>query len=208
LTESEEVDGASIFSNTVTSLIAEPVAAILRSIEQTRSALGEAMQLAASVSGREVPDELPKLAGMPMVDLNEISQKIVIEKPDVFSLLGKGMLTSHVQRKLETKYDRTLLEFLSFYANRLRRWMEQSINALRNAFAEFADMHRAHFEVALVYRICQPSRGIFEFCVNGRILRTLPRSAARKFPDPPEKSQTNNPVPFENWKLRVIHARS
>jgi GTPase Era involved in 16S rRNA processing len=148
LTESEEVDGASIFSNTVTSLIAEPVAAILRSIEQTRSALGEAMQLAASVSGREVPDELPKLAGMPMVDLNEISQKIVIEKPGVFSLLGKGMLTSHVQRKLAAKYDRTLLEFLSLYANRLRRWMEQSINALRNGFTEFADMHRARFEVA------------------------------------------------------------
>lgn len=58
------------------------------------------------------------------------------------------MLTSHVQRKLEAKYDRTLLEFLSLYANRLRRWMEQSINALRNVFTEFAGIHRAHFEVA------------------------------------------------------------
>ncbi len=148
LTESEEVDAASIFSETVTSLIAEPVAATLRSIEQTRRALAEAMQIAASASGSEAPDELPKAAGMPMVDVNEISQKIVIEKPGVFSLLGKGMLTSHVQRKLEAKYDRTLLEFLSLYANRLRRWMEQSINALRNAFTEFADMHRAHFGVA------------------------------------------------------------
>ena len=41
-----------------------------------------------------------------------------------------------------------LLEFLSLYANRLRRWMEQSINALRNAFNECSDMHRAHFEAA------------------------------------------------------------
>jgi hypothetical protein len=48
LTESEEVDIASIFSNTVTSLIAEPVAATLRSIEQTRYALTEAMQVAIS----------------------------------------------------------------------------------------------------------------------------------------------------------------
>jgi GTP-binding protein EngB required for normal cell division len=148
LTESEEVDTASIFSNTVTSLIAEPVAATLRSIEQTRRALTEAMQVAASTSGREAPDELPKPAGLPMVDVNEISQWIVIEKPGVFSLLGKGMLTSHVQRKLESKCDRTLLEFLSLYANRLRRWMEQSINALRNVFTEFAEIHRAHFEVA------------------------------------------------------------
>jgi GTP-binding protein EngB required for normal cell division len=148
LTESEEVDAASIFSETVTSLIAEPVAATLRSIEQTRNALAEAMQIAASASGSEAPDELPKPAGMPMVDVNEISQKIVIEKPGVFSLLGKGILTSRVQRKLEAKYDRTLLEFLSLYANRLRRWMEQSINALRNVFTEFADMHRANFGVA------------------------------------------------------------
>ena len=148
LTESEDVDAASIFSETVTSLIAEPVAATLRSIEQTRCALAEAMQVAASASGQEVVDELPKPAEMPMVDVNEISKKIVVEKPRVLSLLGKGMLTSHVQRKLEAEYDRTLLEFLSLYANRLRRWMEQSINALRNAFSEFADMHRAHFEVA------------------------------------------------------------
>ena len=58
------------------------------------------------------------------------------------------MLAAHVRRRLESEYDRALLDFLSLYANRLRRWMEQSINALRNAFAAFADMHRAHFEAA------------------------------------------------------------
>src|SRR4029450_9210911 len=114
MAEAEEVDAASSFSETLTSLIAEPVAATLRSIEQTRDALAEAMQVAASASGQEVVDELPKPAGMPMVDVNEISKKIVVEKPRVLSLLGKGMLTSHVQRKLEAEYDRTLLEFLAF----------------------------------------------------------------------------------------------
>jgi hypothetical protein len=148
LGEADAVDAPSIFAETLTSLIPEPVAATLRSIEQTRGALAEAMQVAAFASGQRPPDELPKPAGMPMVDVNEISQRIVIEKPGLFSLLGKGMLTSHVQRKLEAKYDRTLLEFLSLYANRLRRWMEQSINTLRNVFTEFADMHRAHFDVA------------------------------------------------------------
>jgi GTP-binding protein EngB required for normal cell division len=148
LGETDDVDALSIFSETLTSLIAEPVAATLRSIEQTRDALAEAMQVAASASGDGLPDELPKPAGMPMMDVNEIPQKIMVEKPRVLSLLGKGMLTSHVQRKLEAEYDRALLEFLSLYANRLRRWMEQSINALRNAFTGFADMQRAHFEVA------------------------------------------------------------
>jgi hypothetical protein len=89
LAESEEVDAASIFSETITSLIAEPVAATLRSIEQTRDALAEAMQVAASASGQGPPDELPKPAGMPMMDVNEISQRIMVEKPRVLSWLGR-----------------------------------------------------------------------------------------------------------------------
>ena len=139
---------SSIFSETLTQMLAEPVAATLRSLEQTRDALVKAMAVVASDSGRDAAEELPKPTGMPMVDVNEISQIIVIEKPRILSLLGKSMLASHVRRKLATDYDRALLEFLSLYANRLRRWMEQSINALRNAFAAFADMHRAHFEAA------------------------------------------------------------
>jgi GTP-binding protein EngB required for normal cell division len=148
LMESDDVDAAALFAETLTSILADPVAGILRSIEETRDVLDEALQVAASGRDGIAPDELPKPAGMPMLDVSEISKQIVIEKPAVLSLLGKGMLTSHVRRKLETEYDRALLEFLSLYANRLRRWMEQSINALRNAFTAFTDMHRAHFEAA------------------------------------------------------------
>jgi hypothetical protein len=129
-------------------MLAEPVGGILRSVEQTRDALDEAMQIAASASNGTAPDELPKPAGMPMLDVNEISKKFPIEKPAMLSLFGKGIVASRVRRKLEGEYDRALLEFLSLYANRLRRWMEQSINALRNAFAAFADMYRVHSEAA------------------------------------------------------------
>jgi hypothetical protein len=148
LIASNDVNAPSIFGETLMQMIAEPVAATLRAIEQTRDTLANVMDAAASASGRDAPEELPQPTGMPMIDVNEISQKIVIEKPRLVSLLGKGMLASHVRRKLEAEYDRALLEFLSLYANRLRRWMEQSINELRNAFAAFADMHRAHFEPA------------------------------------------------------------
>jgi GTP-binding protein EngB required for normal cell division len=148
LLDSDNTEAGSIFAETLTAMLAEPVGGILRSVEQTRDALDEAMQIAASVSNGTAPDELPKPDGMPMLDVSEISRKIVIEKPAMLSLLGKGILTAHVRRKLESEYDRALLEFLSLYANRLRRWMEQSINALRNAFAAFADMYRVHFEGA------------------------------------------------------------
>jgi GTP-binding protein EngB required for normal cell division len=148
LVESDDVDAGPIFAGTLTAMLAEPVARTLRSIEQTRDTLAEAMQVAASVSDEAILDELPKPAGMPTLDASEISKKVLMEKPAVVSLFGKGMLASHVRRRLENEYDRTLLEFLSLYANRLRRWMEQSISALRTAFAAPADMHRAQFENA------------------------------------------------------------
>jgi GTP-binding protein EngB required for normal cell division len=148
LLDSGNTNAGSIFAETLTAMLAEPVGGILRSVEQTRDALDEAMQIAASASNGTAPDELPKPAGMPTLDVSEISKKIVIEKPAMLSLLGKGMLAAHVRRKLESEYDRALLEFLSLYANRLRRWMEHSINALRNAFTAFADMHRVHLEAA------------------------------------------------------------
>jgi len=148
LIESGNVDVSSIFSETLKGLIAEPVAATFRSIEQTRSALVKSVETAASAPGWTAPEQLPSPVGMPMLDVNEISQTIVIEKPRVLSLFGRSAVAAYVRRRLENGFDRILLESLSLYANRLRRWMEQSINVLRNAFNEFSDMHRAHFDAA------------------------------------------------------------
>ena len=44
--------------------------------------------------------------------------------------------------------------------------MEQNINALRNAFTEFADMHRAHFEVP-------PAPGLSDILALQNDLRVL-----------------------------------
>ena len=150
LSDSDNAGAALIFSETLTQMIAESVAATLRCIEQTRDELTRAMQLAAATSGQGTPDELPRPAGMPMLDVHEISQRILIEKPRVLLLLGKRAVAANVQRQLEQQYDRALFEFLSLYANRLRRWMDQSIAALRNAFNAFADMYRAHFDAVPV----------------------------------------------------------
>jgi hypothetical protein len=106
------------------------------------------MQLAAATSGHGTPGELARTAGMPMLDVHEISQRIVVEKPRMLLLLGQGAVVSTIRRQMEQQYDRALLAFLSLYANRLRRWMEESVNALRNAFNAYADMYRAHFEAA------------------------------------------------------------
>ena len=49
-------------------------------LEQTRDALARAVQRAAASSGHGTLDELPRLAGMPMLDVNEISQSLVNRK--------------------------------------------------------------------------------------------------------------------------------
>ena len=169
LMKSDDVDAAALFAETLTGMLADPVAGILQSIEETRDVLDEAMQVAASGRDWTAPDELPKPAGMPMLDVSEISKQIVIEKSAVLSLLGKGMLTSHVRRKVEIEYDRALLGFLSLYANRLRRWMEQNINALRNALPHSLTCIARTLTLPrfLVYPTYRPFKMTFGFCANG-----------------------------------------
>ncbi len=53
LVESDDVDTGSIFAETLTRMLAEPVAGTLGSLEQTRDALAEAMQVAAHCLAKE-----------------------------------------------------------------------------------------------------------------------------------------------------------
>jgi hypothetical protein len=55
-------------------------------------------------------------------------------------------LAPYVRRQLQEQLNRSLFEFLSLYSNRLRRWMEQTLGAMRKAFVATADLYRAQFE--------------------------------------------------------------
>ena len=141
-----DANSGEIFGATLSAILAEPVAATLHFLEQTRQTLAYALQLAREKSRAEtISEDLPKLTGMPALDVSEISNQIKIEKPAVLSLLGRSALRAHVRRRLENEFDRLLFDFLNLHANRLRRWMEQSIHALRSAFAAAADVQRARF---------------------------------------------------------------
>lgn len=142
--ESENADVSAVFGAVLTRILAPPVAGVLREVETIRDSLQHALQSAASVSSDAATDELPKPTGMPALEVAEFSKHLQIEKPLVMSLLGQGALAGHIRRKLENEYDHALFDFLNLYANRLRRWMEQSVKAMRNAFGATADMQRAH----------------------------------------------------------------
>lgn len=146
LLESDAVNSGEIFGTTLAGMLAEPVADTLHFLEQTRQTLTYALQLARrKPEGVTLTEELPKLSGMPALDASEIANQIQIEKPALLSLLGTSALRAHVRRRLENEFDGLLFDFLNLYANRLRRWMEQSIKAMRSAFAASADMQRAQF---------------------------------------------------------------
>ncbi len=82
---------------------------------------------------------------MPVLYVDQFCRTIQIKKPRLAALFGRTAMAAHVRRKLQQQYDRPVAEFLGLYANRLRRWMEQSIQALRNAFNAYADIYRAQF---------------------------------------------------------------
>lgn len=148
LLESDAPDVAGAFGETLASVLAEHVTAVLHEVEETRAALLHALEIAATLSSATAVEELPKPTGMPAVDVTEFSKQIQIEKPVVVSLLGKSALVAHVRRKLENENDSALFDFLNLYANRLRRWMEQSIKSMRTAFTATADLQRAQSDAA------------------------------------------------------------
>lgn len=143
LLESESANLGAVFGAVLTRILAPPVADVLHAVESTRDSLQRALQSAATFSSAVATDDLPKPTGMPALDAGEFSKQLQIEKPTIMSLLGQSALAGHIRRKLENEYDRALFDFLNLYANRLRRWMEQSVKALRNAFAATADLQRA-----------------------------------------------------------------
>lgn len=146
LLDSAAADTGKVFGETIVRLLAEPVLDALHLVEQTRELLLQAMQSASAGSPPAISEELPKPSGMPALDVDEISQQVRIDKPPVVSLFGKTALSAHVTRRLENEYGPLLFEFLTLHANRLRRWMEQSLNTMRAAFSAHADMQRAQFE--------------------------------------------------------------
>lgn len=140
---SDSPDTGKVFGEAITRELAEPVVATLRSLEQTREMVLQAMQLADADSLQSISEELPKPFGMPTLDVSEISEQVQIERPPVVSLFGKTALSAYVGRRLESEYGSVLFEFLSLYTSRLRRWMEQSIKTMRTVFSARADMQRA-----------------------------------------------------------------
>jgi hypothetical protein len=144
--EGDSADPASTFCETLSRMVAESVSATLRAVEETREELSRIMKLVATASNQLSPDELPTAAGLPAFDASEFATKIDIVKPAVLSLFGTSAVAANVRRQLEQQINRDLFEFLSLYSNRLRRWMEQTLAAMRKTFVAATDIHRAQFE--------------------------------------------------------------
>lgn len=145
-TGSDNAETSAIFSEILNRMVGQRVAECLQAIEHTREELTRAVGLAAKISEQPGPEDLPKPTGLPAFDASEITRKINLPRPTMLSFLGAGALVPYVRRRLEKQLDRALTEFLSLYANRLRKWMEQMLFTVRSAFAVAADTHRGQFQ--------------------------------------------------------------
>ena len=143
--ESSTVDIRQIFADTLNGIVSEAVRHCLQTIEQTREELLRRIRTATGASNAELSEDLPKVTSLPAFEGSELTRHIEIERPAMLSLLGKTALTPYVRRQLEKQLEHTLTEFLTFYANRLRKWMEQMLVAMHDAFEVACDAHRAKF---------------------------------------------------------------
>ena len=68
-------------------------------------------------------------------------------------------------REKEIERLRLLFDFLNLHANRLRRWMEQSVHAMRGAFAASADLQRAQLAGAPLDVAGDPAKVRNDLCL-------------------------------------------
>ncbi|MGB9473898.1 MAG: dynamin family protein [Candidatus Udaeobacter sp.] len=141
--ESSTADVHKILTDTVNDMVSEAARRILEAIEETRAELMRRIRAAAAASNQELIEELPRPAGLPTFESSELTRNLDIQRPGLLSFFGTTALTPYVRRQLEKQWDHKLNEFLSLYASRLRKWMEQMLIAMRKAFAAASDSFHA-----------------------------------------------------------------
>jgi GTP-binding protein EngB required for normal cell division len=141
-TESNTADFRRIVADALNGIISDAARQSLEAIEETREELMRRLRTAASASNQELTEELPRPAGLPTFDSTELTHNISLQRPGLLSFFGTTALTPYVRRQLEKQSDHKLTEFLSLYANRLRKWMEQMLIAMHDAFTAASDSYR------------------------------------------------------------------
>ena len=138
-------DAAGIFSASLNRFLAQVSAAFVQSVEEVRGRLKATLEQAHAASGsrRGPPDELPKAAGLPIMDTSPLAARLTLRKPSLLPLLGRRALRRFAESKISGQLEDSLSEFFNLAGKRLEQWHNDALAELRDAFDARAGVYRA-----------------------------------------------------------------
>lgn len=145
-------DVAGIFSASLNRFLSQVSGAFVQSIEQVRVQLDATLRQAHGASGsrhgdrsQELPEELPRVAGVPILDSTPLSAGLKLKKPAVLPFFGQRALRRFAESKMSGQLGDSLSEFFNLAGRRLEQWHSNTLAELRNAFDARAGVCRAQF---------------------------------------------------------------
>lgn len=141
-------DTAVSFSASLNHFLAQVGAAYVQSVEKVRARLTATLEQAHAASGsrRGSPEELPKPAGLPIMDSAPIAARLTLRKPPLLPLFGRRALRRFVESKMSKQLNGLVSDFFNLVGKRLERWHSDALGELRNAFDARAGIYHAQFE--------------------------------------------------------------
>ncbi len=138
-------DVAGVFSGSLNRFLAQVSAAFVQSAGEVRGRLTATLNQAHAASGsrRGPPEELPKVAGLPIMDSSPLTARLTLQKPPLLALLGRRALRRFVESKISRQLEDSLAEFFNLAGKRLEQWHKEFIAELRDAFDARAGVYRA-----------------------------------------------------------------
>ena len=141
-------DTAEIFLASLNRFLAQVGAVFVQSVEEVRGRLTATLEQAHGASGsrRGPPEELPKAAGLPIMDSSPLGARLTLRRPQLLSLLGRRVLRRFAESKMSAQLADSLSEFFNLAGKRLEQWHNDALAELRDAFDARAGVYHAQFE--------------------------------------------------------------
>ena len=121
---------------------------LIRPLDQLRAELADVLRQASEAfpSGRELREDLPKPANLPLFDPAMLTGSLRLQRPRILPLFGQTLLQRSVRAALLEPLEKPLQDQLGIHRNRLRDWLHQFLAGLQAAYGARAEIYRAQFD--------------------------------------------------------------
>jgi len=145
-TDQSEVDVGEVLWSQASRRVMEVAALVREKIEHASTSLHRVLsEVSDALNVQELSraEEMFVIREMPVFHMNR--EQVVVGKPKVVGLLGKGMLIHSASGRLKASED-ALDAALRSYASLLRAWSDRALQNIEEQFAVYADRYRAQLD--------------------------------------------------------------